>query len=441
MFVLFHAARKGEKGQIAGIVTMMLIAFLITAFIAVNIGKVNIQRTRIANAATAAALAAGSTACVMLNIIANLNDVMLATFYSFCIQVTEQLVFWLIDFVTLIVWVVKAIFDSSEWGQHVILAVNNLALSCAAVALQVIGASRSGQAMEKMIRDDFNAKLPKRTRNAARSFGFMNAGVDEPRVSFAKSGAGDYNSYLANFESGFEIFMRTMPSRNFGDTNYGTSTLSHSWQERRTTKVVGNTVSLTVTPLAPLSLRTITFGNVANDSGLRRTLINIIDSTPGIDRGIVTKPLLKFAINISPAILVMLQVIKVMLNILRVLLAVLAIVCAVLAVVSIFSFNWYNAARYAALAIALGVSAAAIWPITTQLNQNPPDRIPCFLIENGTPALSIPVTLNRTTNPSSLDYGIWSMNYPGVSGSSVATIDRTYGAIFPVKPGFDFSVP
>ncbi|MBU2258952.1 MAG: hypothetical protein KJ926_07560, partial [Candidatus Omnitrophica bacterium] len=107
LFSSFHFLRTGKKGQLASLLTVILVALFIFIFISVDLGKFGLNRTRVSNAADSAALAAGSVASQLLNYMASYNDLMLMNFAGFVSQSTLLLVAWIIDLVKSIVAVIK----------------------------------------------------------------------------------------------------------------------------------------------------------------------------------------------------------------------------------------------------------------------------------------------------------------------------------------------
>jgi len=290
MNILFHQMRTGKKGQIATILTVALVIFVIAAFIVVNLGKSKIQQGKVMDAAKAGVLAGGSSACILLNNMANLNDNMVTNFAGFTVAMEFLLVSYAIDYVKLVPESFLTIpppvgrpsgcfpdpnFAAELAAAHkrlvdIALGVLNICVTVTSIILLLNGATASGNALYKII-GELNDDLPKDSRNSARQYAFSNVGVDEPKISFAQAVArglcNDAWGYSL-LETKFDTFMRELPVTNKNDLNYGTSTLTFDWDDHRTGHTINNNIAVIVSPVPIAStLRKVTYGEVAGSPG------------------------------------------------------------------------------------------------------------------------------------------------------------------------------
>jgi hypothetical protein len=444
MNMLFHKMRTGKKGQVVAVLTVTLVIFIIAAFIMVNSGKNILQKTRVKNAAQAGVLAGGSVACVLLNSMANLNDNMILNFAGFTLQVQMMLVSWMIDYVKTIVQAALTLVPFNFYScTNTILAVITLCLTTSTLALLISGATKISKALIKMI-NELNDRLPKNSRDSARQYALANAGVDAPRTPFSKSGAADARAYSL-IESKFDEFMRLLPAKNKADTNYGTSVLNFDWDDSRTGHIVNNRVAVTVTPVLKVPFRVIKFKEVDGYS----SQINAYLSDPKVDVGWL-KPVIKFGVSNAGLVLTLLNSVKWLIIALAVYLMIIDAILWVIAV-AMDAVSWffcitcalavyYHSAAGSVLAAAIIASVAAtafmiIW------NGNPAGDVPCFVWDINNPSNSYPlsVTVTRTTNPSSIDYGIYKTNWPALSSTASGVVKGYKAAIFPPKQNFDIT--
>ena len=445
MNILFHKMRTGKKGQIIAVLTVALIIFIIATFLVVNFGKNKIQDTRIRNAAQAGVLAGGSAASVLLNSMANVNDNMIMNFAGFTVQIQLMLVSWLIDYVKTVIKIALTLtpFNYGS-GLQASLAVGTLILTTASLAIMITGATKIGNALYKMI-DELNTSLPKNSRDSARQYAFSNAGVDAPKIPFSRSGAADALGYSL-VETKFDEFMRLLPAENKADTNYGTSVIEFDWNDSRTEHIVNNKVAVTVTPVQKVPFRLIRYRDIGPLSGA----INAYLST--VDLGFFGF-LIKFGVNNAGVILALLVTVAGLIVALAVYAAVIAVVLYVLAAVCYAicaACSWLFCACCAAcvlgayytgaaigVTVAFGLALGASIAFLIFYSNYPPGGIPCFVWDQNNPSNSYPlsVTVNRTTSPSSINYGIYTTDWPAQSRAASGIV--TEGSIFPPKPKFD----
>ncbi len=434
MNLLFYRMRTGKKGQIIAVLTLALVIFIIAAFLVVNLGKTKIQDNKVKNAAQSGVLAGGSSACVMLNSMANINDQMILNFAGFTLMIQLLLVAWIIDFVkTIIVAYDVLIAYNWEAGVDLDLAVLTLCLTSATMALMIEGATKVGNSIKKMI-DELNDKLPKNSRDSARQYALSNAGVDEPKISFSKSGCSDAWCYSL-IETKFDEYMRLLPAENKTDLNYGTSTIDFDWNDSRTEHVVNNKIEVTVTPVQKVPFRLVKFGEVASESGA------IIDYLSGQSMGILG-PIITWGVYTADMIIIMCYSIAVLMVVLAVCLVVVAAICTMWAIsywTTCFSCSWAYCAccwacplgayyTFGAIMVLIAAALAASLVLTS------PEDIPCFVWEQRQEhPLSVAVT--RTTSPSSVNYGIYTTDWP-VQNQSASGIVKD-GSIFPPNQNFD----
>jgi hypothetical protein len=109
--------------------------------------------------------------------------------------------------------------------------------------------------------------------------------------------------------------------------------------------------------------------------------------------------------------------------------------CAAACVLALLPPVVYYAGAVAAFAIMIPIAAAAGILMTIQMQQHPPEKIPCFAIEDGNNNHRIDVKVTRTTTPPSTDYGIYKTNWP-VQSYAASGIVRG-GTIFPPLQDYD----
>jgi len=489
MILLFHKVRTGGKGQLASFLTVILIIFLMLAFLTVNLGKISLVRTRSSNTSDAAALAAGSIASVLLNYITCFNETMMANFIGLNTQLMSMFLTWLWNAIKFLIVLVKAIADvikgggesSEKEARDIIDVINDiinyksgkdvgigkfkivekgesltstfwsLAMDTIGISLLVSGAKKLGEGVEKLIRET-NEKLPKNTRDTSRLYAFMNAGIDEPKISYeawreekGKSDNDDSWKEYLNSETGFAKFIRELSETNKSDTNYGLSTLSFSWQDRRVDKTVNNSIDVKVQPFPKLNLRTVTFGEVVRDEDLKNKIKGLIEkrkNDPDPDRriGSVAAWLMDGAINVSSFNLSFVEVVfgfwKLIMGIITVIAAVAVVVAIVLWIVCAFTGNYCDTAwRLTKLAAVLGLIAYAGHLVEKNFMNFSPQDVPALVIEGAQNTYTLDVEISRTTQSATIDYGLWSTKYPVISSFSKAEL--VDGKIFPPEPIFD----
>lgn len=443
MNIFFHKMRTGKKGQIVAVLTAVLIIFLIAAFTVVNLGKTKVQKVKVTNAAQAGVLAGGSAACVLLNSMANINDQMVLNFVGFTLMIQFLLISWMIDYVLTLAkaWSTLIPFNVQS-GPDLVLAVMTLCLTTATIALMYSGATTVGTSIKRYILI-LNGKIPKNSRDSARQYAFSNAGVDEPKIPFSKSGCADAWCYSL-LETGFDEFMRLLPAKNKADGNYGTSTIEYKWNDSRTQHIVENKVAVTVTPVPEVPLRVIKFSEVAaNDDAIN----DYLNTQP---LGILSS-LIEFGVSIADVILGLIYAVALLIQLLSDALIVIAIVDWIwaLAYLDMFlsccnypclAFCWalafsayYFYIMYWVIAAA-AIAATAAWAYAAVLYNNPPGDIPCFVWETST-SHPISTTVTRTTNPVSVDYKIYKTNWPSQGYSASGSVQD--GTIFPPNQNFD----
>jgi hypothetical protein len=461
MNILFHKMRTGKKGQIIAVLTLALIIFIIAAFLVVNLGKTRIQDNKVKNAAQSGVLAGGSSACIMLNSMANINDNMVLNFAGFTLMMQFLLVSWIIDYVKLLITAYSTliVYNVVECV-NTLLGVATLCLTTSTIALMIMGATKVGNSIKKMI-DEINDKLPKNSRDSARQYAFSNIGVDEPKVPFSKSGCSDAWCYSL-IETEFDEFMRLLPAKNKADMNYGTSTIDFDWNDSRTKHIVNTKIEVTVTPVQKVPFRLIKFGDVPGESGAIISYLNQQDLGmlgPIIIWGVTTAGLI---IAMIYSTVVALAALAVVLGTIAAELFTLAAEYYELAVetaieaasccwsvgyascltncwmwalvpiyISMGAYYTYAGGMMTAAAIVAGVAAVAFLAI---YSSNPPEEIPCFVWEQRTEH-PISATVTRTTSPSSINYGIYTTDWP-VSKQSASGVVKD-GTIFPPNQNFD----
>lgn len=443
MNILFHKMRTGRKGQIVAVLTVALITFLIAAFLAVNLGKSKIQGVKVKNGAQAAVLGGGSAACVLLNSIANVNDQMILNFVGFTLMIQFMLVSWIVDYVKTLIKAFSSL-TPFNWtaGIETMFATLTICITTATMALLIVGADKVGNQIKKMI-DELNEKVPKSSRDSARQYGFSNAGVDEPKIARKDMDPWAYSL----IETGFDKYMRLLPALNRGDKNYGTSTLEYSWNDSRTGHIVSNKVAVTVTPVEKVPFKLVTFGEVGAMSGQ----INAYLSTQKLG---FLGPVIKFGVTIAPIIIALIWSTVPLFAVLGgIMLAIGGVETGYASMYwsMFFSCCWWPCfalcwcAAYAAYYtyaaiwqyISGGIAIAAAIAFLIVYANTPPQKIPCFYWETRF-VHHIYSTINRTTSPSSINYGIYTTSWPGQSSSAHGAI--LGGTIFPPVQEFDIEL-
>ncbi len=482
LFSLFHSIRSGKKGQLASLLTVVLVAVLIFAFVSVNLGKLGLNRTRLSNAADSASLAAGSVASQLLNYMASYNEMMLLNFSGFTTQILLAMIQWIMDFIFVIIYIVASFtahpggaVPVSEAGIQAIFALGSLWLSTMILILLIEGATKSGKSLEKRIGElNSTDKLTKNTRNSLRQYSLMNAGIDQPKIDYddwlkqeARSDTEDnWKDYL-NVETGFGKFMRLLSKINddetisdpdivYGaDTGYGPNNrLSYSWKDSRRSQIVNNRVEVVSTPMQPLSLETKDFEDVANDSGLRSEMKNALDD---VDLSWWLESFVDVGLMMSPLVYVFLDIVVQLATVTLVGLIAIFLATAVTLEIA-YTATWLScfgccgpeapyccacAAYYAAFpmpgiaefisfAIAYEITAAAIAATAMTID---PSGIPCLVYGTDSNDLTVSAEIKRTTQKAdgaALDYGLWRMQYPEVKAFSKAKVSGLGGGkLFP----------
>ena len=359
MFSLFCNMRTGRKGQLASLMTVFLVVFIIFAFLSVNLGRMALHRTRTSNAADAAALAAGSSASRLLNYMAAFNDLMALNFsgMAFTLIPAFGVLIWDIrkiiksDFSEDVITAFETIADpawpeiTTEWCLSVSTQIAILAIDLATIALMVSGAKKVGDTLSERIAGTdsndpgMNVMLPESTRNTARQYAFINAGIDEPKEDYDdwvlgsnaedvdKDGDQDWDDYIRQ-ESDFSAFMRTLPNTNDKDhPNYDSdfsadNLISYDWDDQRAERKVNNQVDVYTTPIQPLDLTVYSFEDVATDSGLRSMLTDAIDNS---EASWTMSQIFKMGIQMSPLTYVLLELVRVLIAIVAAIITVLEI--------------------------------------------------------------------------------------------------------------------
>lgn len=456
MFSLFYKIRTGKKGQLAALLTVILVIFIVIAFLTVNLGKIGLNRTRASNATDAAALAAGSVASVLLNTMANFNDAMVMNFLNFTMGIHLMFVLgWTVDYILLLIAIAEVLIPPNT-GINVVLNMANLSIDTLTIGLCIQGTKKIGRAVEKMI-DETNDEIPKKTLGTGRLYAFMNAGIDEPKISYtewrkqnAKPDDDDetWKEYL-NLETGFDRFMHWLSSREVKENpdpyNDGTPYLWYAWQDKRAEgRLTTNTVKVTVTPFSKLNLETIIFGDISdiNNPGLRNELKNLVDSK-GFNWFLSWYT--KLAIDGSPAIPGYILRMKLYIGYLILVLTIIATIAFTEAAVQAAACAvgcvpcCVEAARLTAVGgncIWAGVIAAATEAALVGTDWFVTEDISCFMREQGTPDRTLTVEMQRTQNPGFTNYGVWKTGYPPIRSFSKAELGEE-GEFFPPSPVFD----
>jgi len=497
MNILFHKMRTGKKGQIVAILTVALVIFVIAAFLVVNLGKSKLQQGKVMNAAQSGVLAGGSSACILLNNMANLNDNMVANFAGFTVTMEFLLVSYAIDYVKLVTESFLTLIPPVQWpvgwtpdpktaeelvAAHkrlidITLGLTNICLTLSSIILLLNGATATGNALYKII-GELNDDLPKDSRNSARQYAFSNVGVDEPKIAFSKSGCADAWCYSL-LETKFDVFMRELPLTNKNDTNYGTSTLAFDWNDSRTDHIVNNNISVTVSPVPKANIRNVLFGEIAGSPG---TFLNYWLSHDS-EINFVIGSLVTLAIALAPVFIALIWATVALVIALTVIFGVILSMLIALATVytaagivyaaacTAFSiccgipwtaaaccpqlvvwcpptpyywvpngtYFWTAVGFFTGFTIASGVASAAF---TAAMASTPPQSVPCFAAEQGPPGSktilqphSISLNVTRTTSPSSIDYAIYKTDWPVQSGAASGVVSG--GSIFPPSQQYD----
>jgi hypothetical protein len=431
MNILFYKMRTGKKGQIIAVLTLALVIFVIAAFIVVNLGKSKIQDNKVKNAAQAGVLAGGSSASVMLNSMANINDQMVLNFAGFTVMMQLLLISWIIDFVKAIINLYSTLTSFNVPALiNLLLSVAALVLTAYTIALMVEGATKVGNSIKKMI-DEMNDKIPKNSRDSSRQYAFSNVGVDEPKVAFSQSGCSDARCY-ALIETKFDEFMRLLPAKNKIDMNYGTSTIDFDWDDSRTDHIVNNKVEVTVTPVQKVPFRLLDFGDVAGESGAIISYLNQQDMGtlgPLITWGVLTADMIIFmtySVAILSAVFAIALAIVMVIHIMEAISYWTTVALPYCAGCWAIPFAIYYTA--AAGVVVLAIAAAA------ELFTTPVDDIPCFVWEQRQEH-PLQVEVTRTTSPSSINYGVYATDWPVKQHSASGVVKD--GTIFPPNQNFD----
>jgi hypothetical protein len=379
---------------------------------------------------------------------ANLNDSMILNFAGFTLQIQLMLASWMMDYAKVIIAAATTYVAYNVAGcLNTVLALATLCITTGALALMIGGATKLGNVIYKYI-DELNDKLPKNSRDSARQYAFSNAGIDEPKIPFSKSGCSDAWCYSL-IETKFDEFMRLLPAKNKADKNYGTSTMQFDWDDSRTDHVVNTEISVTVTPVRKVPLKVIKFGEVADEAG---TINAYLDTQ---DLGWIG-PLIKFGINNAGLVIGLIWATAALILALGVVLGIIAashyttaaalyaactacaaFFCSCCPLVCPLAIYYSTAGAWmTGAAIAAGVASVAFFII---YDANPPGDIPCFAWDknNKTNSYPLSVTVSRTTSPQSIDYGVYKTDWPEKTQSASGTVKD--GAIFPPSQMFDIS--
>ena len=478
MNILFHKMRTGKKGQIVAILTVALVIFVIAAFIVVNLGKSKLQQGKVLNAAQSGVLAGGSSACILLNNMANLNDNMVANFAGFTVSMEFLLISYTLDYVKLITESFLTLIppvtgpNDPSAGVHlaaankrlidITLGLVNICLTVTSIILLLNGATLTGNELYTLI-GELNDDLPKDSRNSARQYAFSNVGVDEPKIAFSKSGCADAWCYSL-LETKFDVFMRELPLTNKNDTNYGTSTLTFDWNDSRTDHIINNNISVLVSPVPKASIRKVTYGEVAGSPG---TFLGYWGSHSS-EINPVIGTLVTLAIALAPVMIALIWAASALITVLAVIFGWICSMLTTLATV----YSTACAAFIACCAIPWTAAVCCDWPpyfcpnaayyitaagfflgftisagiasglFLAAMANTPPQDVPCFAAEQlppGSrgiiPAHSISVNVTRTTSPSSTDYAIYKTDWPVQSGAASGVVSG--GSIFPPSQQYD----
>ncbi|MBU2035738.1 MAG: hypothetical protein KKA59_08205 [Candidatus Omnitrophica bacterium] len=445
LFSSFHFLRTGKKGQLASLLTVILVALFIFIFISVDLGKFGLNRTRVSNAADSAALAAGSVASQLLNYMASYNDLMLMNFAGFVSQSTLLLVAWIIDLVKTIravIEVISHIHDQNvyEYIFKAAAAVGCLVLDSLCIVLTIDGTTKVGRKLKDKIYE-LNAKLPENTRNVLRQYAFSSAGIDEPKIEYNKWLAGGEDSESAwkdylNLETGFSAFMRTLSQTNDADPNYGPNNLlSYSWQDERRGQAVSNLVEVYSTPVQKLSFDDIDFEDVAKSDSIRGALLQAIYDN---DVSWWLESWLTLTMTLSPLLYASLEMITNFVKLLNTLMAVFLIISGIWLIIEIILCCLWcceSECEYIAPAAAC-VIFFALYVITVgNIDVPDPKDIPVLEYGRDSNDLTVGVEVRRTTAKAgggAMDYGTWIMQYPEIVVQSKAEIIGSGGKkLFP----------
>lgn len=442
MNLLFHKMRTGKRGQIVAILTVALVIFIIAAFLVVNLGKNKIQDNRTINSVQAGVLAGGSAACILLNSMANVNDSMILNFVGFTLMAQVTLISWMVDYALLIATAASTLVIGNEVaGLNTVTGVTGLCLTTASLALMIDGATKLGNEIYEMI-EELNDKLPKNSRDSARQYAFSNVGVDEPRIPFSKSGATDAKSYSL-LETEFDKFMRLLPTTNKADVDYDTSLIEFAWDDSRTGHVINNKISVTVTPVQKVPFRLVKFSEVADEGDTINAYLDTQDLT-GLGG------LIKFGVTIADVIIGLIWSTAALIGALAIVLGVFAGIeygLAATYAATCASCSWFFCACCWACPIAAYYTSVAIWMTGAAAeaaaasiaffivyDATPPGDIPCFAWETRAEH-PLSAEVSRTTTPSSVNYGIYTTDWPVHSASASGIVKD--GSIFPPKAEFD----
>ncbi len=484
MFSLFCNIRTGRKGQLASLMTVFLIVFIIFAFLSVNLGRMALHRTRSSNAADAAVLAAGSSASRLLNYMAAFNDLMALNFSGLTFMLVPAFTALIVDIVRLfensydpchmsggpdavddIIASFSAITDDETnyatfadgllvVTEHVVI----IGMDVATIAFLVQGARKIGDVLSARIvstdPDDpgMNMLLPESTRDTARQYAFINAGIDEPREDYDDwvlgtnaedvdgDGDEDWDDYIRQ-ESDFSAFMRTLSNTNDADSDFSADNLvSFDWDDQRAGEIVNTQVDVYTTPTQSLDLTVETYEDVATESGLRSLIGDAITQS---DSSWSMSQLFNLGLQMSPLSYLLLELIIVLIEIITALLLILAAVAVIIGVVYTIKYAISYGSDVASLQTALKAytyaGAAGGWyagMAALDTNEMDPGDLPALVLGDEDNDLTNQVEIHRTTTPEdgpdSIDYGFWTMQYPQIrSGSEVLVSGSGGGLLFP----------
>ncbi|PIQ88946.1 MAG: hypothetical protein COV72_05745 [Candidatus Omnitrophica bacterium CG11_big_fil_rev_8_21_14_0_20_42_13] len=486
MLTLFYKIKTGKRGQLATFLVFILVIFLIFAFVSVNLGKLAVNRTKTSNAADAAALAAGSAASQLLNYMAGYNEMMLLNISGLASQLVLMITVWIVDFALAINWVAGTYLSHyggsgsvPGYAYKALDSIASLGLGAEIMILMIDGATNIGNSLEDRI-NDLNPKMPETTRNVARQYGFMNAGINEPKEEYddwlASNGLSDSDAVWQQYldeESTFGAFMRTLTNTNKSDGDFlDGNKLSFSWSdERRTQEMTGvnssgkvqtgqkirrvtNKVAVATWPMKPLSLEEKDFKNLSNDSGLRDEIKSALGD---VGLNWAYKTWVQLGITMAPVTYSMLDIMWVLMALLIVIIGVYLVISAIMwyiytaacivytaccavpytaavccPVLMPYYCTWLLPAIIQSIIWLAAELAAAIAAEVLVLGVDP-DGIPAFMYGSANNDMTVNAEIRRSTTAlDDLDYGLWSMNYPDIASYSKVSVDGTGGSrLFP----------
>ncbi|MFQ5680492.1 MAG: pilus assembly protein TadG-related protein [Candidatus Omnitrophota bacterium] len=461
MNIIFHRIRRGEKGQIASVLVIILVVFIILAFITVNLGQISLKRTNSSNASDAAALAAGSIAAALLNDISSFNEQMMINFAGFSVMMLLNLAQLIYDIGMLI----AALLDPT--GVGLLLAVANVVMDSLSAVLLTSGAINVGKTLEGMITQT-NERIPEDTRDTAKQYAFNNLNIDEPRITYrewqGQEGNTDkgWDDYLKETRVTFSEFMRR---EDYKKGEFANNNLArYSWKEKRGLSEeyqTSQSAEVEVEPLSKLTLDTIKFREIATYS---KAWDAINAGTMAMSGQPVLQVLFSVAVLNAPLIatyivlaqtlfLVLLAIIAVVLAVRLIELAMLIGSAGIFALIGI-EFLGLDKDKIKKIIRGLRGAAKTIKRAMNSLWHLDWLKLPCFiqadvdgdgqgnmdagglLFSGGTPLdLQINVEIRRTTSPAERDYGLWKMKSPRIVSASTVKIEG--GHIFPARTGWD----